>query len=156
MRKLVYSLVVLLVLTGSAIAANIPKVEDPRNGPGVWTIPVQNKSANVLEVGSLVQWDIASTTGTDDNAINVTASANTSLIAGVVHGTDCQPLSDCTIAIRGVVGVDVTGTVNANDPICPSSTGGLAIQCVGGDTEFQIGVAVSTGTTAEIKAYLKI
>ena len=130
MKKLLLSLVAILALAGVALAANIPSVVDPQNGPETWLTAVYNNSGSTLDVGDVVVWDIGSSTGDDDNYVTTTTTASTQIVAGVVYPAAIAAASTGSIAIKGIATCDVNSVgANAMSPLCTSTTGGSGTPC---------------------------
>lgn len=155
MRKFLFALLAVLLIAGMANAVSIPQSEDPNHGPGVWMVPVY--SAGALDVGDVVVWAIDDSTGDNDNWVETTTTANTSIVAGVVYPSAISAGGTGTIAIRGVVQVDVEGGIAAGDLLCTSSTAGTAKSC-GTQTIAaygQFGIATSAASSGEVLAVIQ-
>lgn len=134
MKKLFFFLALLLVC-GSASAANIPTAVDAKNYPIVWTESVYNGSGSNISTGRVVVWDFDTSdsdasTYYDDicNWVKVTATANDPWTAGVVP-IDNGILNGerGIIIIKGpAVVYDGTGydVLTANDIVASSTTSG--------------------------------
>ena len=66
MKKFVIFLAILLLVSFTGMAESQLFV-DPTAGPEVWVTSVYNNSGGALSAGSIVVWDIASSTGDNDN-----------------------------------------------------------------------------------------
>lgn len=123
MKKLVLSLLVTLMLFSVAYAGVIPWVVDPKNQVEVWTTSVYNDAGKELTAGEVVVWDIGDTNNTGyGNWVTVTATADTVLVAGVVYPSAIADKSAGTIAIYGMVDVDMIAAQTVADVICTSTT----------------------------------
>ena len=151
MRKKFLFLAALLFLARAVFAANIPDVEDPKDGPAVWLMPVYNNSGGTLDVGDVVVWDTDASTGDNDNYVNTTTTADTYIVAGVIYPADITAGNSGTIAIRGVVQVDVVSAEQlgvVNGPACTSGTAGAARSCTTNAAMFGHVTQVNSGTSA--------
>ncbi len=145
-----------LLIAGPVSAASIPGVEDPKDGPGVWLVPVFNNSGATLDEGDVVVWDISSSTGDNDNYVTRTTTADTFLVAGVITNSSVVDQSTGTIAIRGVVTVDTTTSVGIGSLMCSSGTAGSATQCsstVSDADAFGFATAASAAGTATVYVF---
>jgi len=161
MKKLLLALLAVLLFAGIAFAVSIPQSEDPKNGSQVTTVPVFNNSGSSIAAGSVVVWDIDSSTGDNDNWITTTTTNDTHVVAGVVFPSACATADTCTIAVRGVVDVNIGGygapggvygggTVEGS--LCTSPTAGKARNCVNESNRFGfVTQAVSSGV---VKAFI--
>ena len=132
MKKLLFLVLTLLLLSGVSFAASIPEGVDATTGPELWLTVVYNNSSNALDVGDVVIWDMDASTGDNDNYVNTTTTANyTGAIAGVVYPSAISAASVGSIVIRGPVAVDVLinqGT-GLDGYLCTSGTAGSAQDC---------------------------
>lgn len=156
MKKL-YSLILAFLLLGSglAFAVAIPEGEDAQNGPAVWLVPVYNNSGSSLSAGDVVIWDIDSSTGDDDNYVTTTTTADTVLVAGVVYRNTIAAASNGTIAIRGVVPVNMQtngGGSAVKGPLCTSTTAGKAKSCATDGNKF--GIVTTVVSSGSVNAFV--
>ena len=153
MKKLVLVLAILL-MCGVAQAANIPAMVDPVNSPEVWTTVVfSNESSTTLDAGDIVKWDIDNSTGDNKNYILGADSADTHLVAGVVYPADITAGNSGSIAIHGVVPVDVVGMgggIAAGSPVCSSSTEGSAGLCSTASKAIGFATAAPSGGSVNV------
>lgn len=155
MKKYLLSfLFALLFATGGAqlaCAVAIPEVEDPRDGPAVWLVPVYNNSGGTLDVGDVVIWDTEQSTGDNDNYVTTTTTAGTSIVAGVIYGSDIVAGESGKMAVHGVVSVDMAAGGNEVDgPVCTSPTAGSAMSCTDDDKAFGIVTTVTSSGSANV------
>ena len=133
MKKLFLSLMLALLMgPGVVFAANIPAVVDAETGgPEVWITSVYNNSGSTLSAGSVVVWDIGSSTGDNDNWVTTTTTADSYLVAGVVWPNSITAANTGSIAIKGPVTVNVQGGLQAAGGLaCTSGTAGEARSCI--------------------------
>lgn len=156
MKKKLLSLVALLLIAGVASAANIPRVEDAKDGPGVWTIPVYNNSGGTMDVGDVAIWDIYNSTGDNDNYVTRTNVRDTHLVAGVVYPVDIADGDVGTIAIRGVVQVDVSdgGLEVVNGLACTGTTAGAATSCAATSGGYSFGIVTQAASSGSALIYV--
>lgn len=151
-KLLLNSLFALLVLAGGANLAqaiSIPEGEDAKNGPAPWLVPAYNNTSSSLAAGSVVIWDIGSSTGDNDNYVNTTTTRDTYIVAGVVYPNAIAAGDTGTIATHGVVPVTVTSAgVTDAGPVCSSTTAGAAVSCSTNAAAF--GIATATGTSGNV------
>ena len=130
MKKLFLSLLALLLMAGVSVAASVPEAVDPVNGPEVWVTSVYNNSGSTLSAGDVVVWDIASSTGDNDNYVTTTTTTDTGIVAGVVWPAAIVAGASGSIAIRGAVTTNTTTpTIGANTAVCTGATAGKAAAC---------------------------
>lgn len=148
MKKL-FSMLVLatsLMIGSYAHAISIPVAEDAKGGPAPWLVPVYNNSGSSLAAGSVVVWQIASSTGADDNYVTTTTTADTAIVAGVVYKNAIAAGDTGVIAVHGVVPVTVGfGGNTVGGLLCSSSVAGSARTCANDDAGFGI---VTTAASA--------
>ena len=164
MRKLIFALLAVLLIAGMAYAVSIPQSEFPTEGPYIWTVPVYNNTTSTMDVGDCVIWDIGSSTGDDDNYVDlaIAGEEGTYLTAGVVVGNDIPSYGMGQIAVHGVVSVDTASTgqsVGAGD-ILFCGIGGNAGRGYNGTftTGWQyvpLGQATAASSSGAVKVYLK-
>ena len=132
-KHILNSLFALLLVAGGANLAHaisIPDGEDAVGGPGVWNIPVYNNSGGSLAVGDVVVWDNDSSTGDDDNYVTTTTTADTYIVAGVVWPSAIASASSGTIAVHGVVAVNMAGGgQTVKGMVCTSAVAKKAQSC---------------------------
>lgn len=152
MKKLLILAILLLGLASTSYAISIPEAEDPANGPAVWTVPVYNNSGGSLAVGSVVVWDIDSSTGDNDNWVTTTTTVDTSIVAGVVYSSAIAAASYGLIAVHGVVPVTtLAGHLSAVKGLaCSSGTAGSARSCTTNASAFGIVTTANTGTSTNV------
>jgi len=128
-RYLVLSLAILLV-AGLVYAANIPEYVKGDDGPEVWLTEVY--SAGAQDAGNVVIWAIDDSTGDNDNYVETTTTAETFNIAGVVYPIAIAAGDTGTIAIKGVVPVDIAdkSRLVVNGAACTSTTAGGIQACM--------------------------
>lgn len=150
MKKFLYSIFALLLLAGVSTAASIPPGVDPDNGgPEIWTTSVYNNSSSTVNAGDVVIWDIDQSTGTNDNWINTTTTANTHIVAGVVYPAAIASKDVGTIAIRGPVSVNYVNASQgllADGDVCAAGTAGKAQSCPGGSEQYKFGSVVGAAS----------
>jgi hypothetical protein len=127
MKKFLFLMLVILSFVGYANAESV--LIDPQDGPMITTVPVYNNSSYIMGVGSIVIWDIGSSTGDNDNYVNLTTTADTYLVAGIVYPAAIPSGKTGSIATYGIVDCDSVGTAYATAPLCTSTTQGLANVC---------------------------
>jgi len=129
MKKLFLLSLAVLLIAGYVWAADIPQSEDPKQGPAIWYLPVFNNTT-ALTKGDVVVWDISSSTGDNDNYVTTTTTADTFAVAGVVWPSDIAAGGRGTVAIKGVVDVNVrAGTTKTGSLLCTYTTAGAAGTC---------------------------
>lgn len=144
-------LAVLLMAGGLAHAISIPDGEDAKNGPAVWLVPVYNNSGSTMDVGDVAVWDISSSTGDVSNYVTTTTTAGTSIVAGIVYRNDIAAGDTGTIAVHGVVAVDMaSGGNTVNGPVCSSATAGSGMSCTDDDKAFGIVTTVTSSGSANV------
>ena len=158
MRKFLFLLMAILLVGGLVYAASIPQSEDAKNGPFPWLIQVYNNSGSTMDAGDVAIWDIASSTGDDDNYITTTTTVNTGPVAGVVYPSSIAAGDIGTIAIYGTVGVDVGTTftdIAAGTLLCTTAVAGNAQACLGGKEPYGFAYAVASPSSGSVQAVLK-
>lgn len=155
MKKLLNGLFALLLVCGGAQlahAVSIPEAEDASNGPAVWTVPVYNNSGGTLNVGDVVIWDSDNSTGDNDNYVTTTTTGDTYIVAGVVYPSAISAASNGTIAVHGVVAVNMTtgGGDTVKGPVCTSTTAGKARSCSTNAAMFGQVTTVTTSGSANV------
>ena len=159
MRKLFLLLALLLVMASGAMAAAIPQVTDPDNGPEVWLKDIYNADGGALAIGDVVVWDTVNSDGDNDNWVRRTTTADTWIVAGVVYPSAIEAGQTGSIAFHGVVDVTVTGSVIGDgSSLCSSTTAGSAYGCASGNGTGvnRFGFAVETGSSTSITSYLTL
>ena len=160
LRSLLLSALLTLSVTGAVQAANITSFFEPQQGIAeVWTTEVffnyDVSLTESLSAGDLVVWDIGSSTGDDNNWVVATSTADTFLVAGVVYPAAIGSGLAGSIAIRGIVDVDVNGPVQVGDLLCSSTTLGEADNCSDAADDINaFGFATEAGEDTAIKVYL--
>lgn len=132
MKKILLSLIAVLLLTGTVYAAGIPMATDPQNSPEVWTVEVYNNSGSALTSGTVVVWDMGSDTTDASYAyrtmwITTTTTADDINVAGVVVDPSIPASTEGTIAIWGPVytlTADSTDAVTANQVVGTTTVAG--------------------------------
>ncbi len=130
MKKLLLSLLAVLLLTGTVYAAGIPLAADPLNYPEVWTQEVYNNSGSALTSGTVVMWDCVSDSTDASFAyrtmwITTSQTAEDINTAGVVIDPSIPASTEGTIAIYGPVYTicsDSGDALTANDEVGSSAT----------------------------------
>ncbi len=139
MRKYLFLILALLLVSGIAGAANIPTAVDGKNYPIVWTESVYNGSGSTIATGSAVVWDFDTSdsdvsTSYDDmcNWVTTTTTASDPWTAGVT------PIDNAilngergTIIIRGPAVVNKGGstvTFTVNDHVGTTTTAGVVAE----------------------------
>ncbi len=147
MKKLFLTAFAILALASFALAANYPAI-NPNGNPSPATTVVYNNMATTASKGDTVCWDADASTGDDKNFITTTCGADSVNVAGVVWPVDITAKSSGSVAIFGVVNVNLeaANSVMADTPLCASSTAGKAEYCA--DDSYLIGIATETTTTA--------
>ena len=152
MRKLLFALLAVALIAGAAYAASIPQSEDPQAGPGVWLVPVY--SAGALDVGDVVVWAIDDSTGDNDNYVETTTTAETYLTAGVVFPNGIAAGGTGTIAIKGVVQVDVVsgehGGITEGSALCTTTTAGSVKACTTAAVNSRLGLATQSASSGTV------
>ena len=159
MKKFLLAILIVL-LAANVYAISIPDSEQIINATGeeaVWLMGVYNNHGSTLDVGDVVVWDIASSTGDNDYYVKKVSETDTFMVAGIVYGNDIAASSNGVIAVRGIVDVDVTGTVNAGTLLCTSNTNenGYATSCssITSDAD-AFGFSLQTISGLSTKAYI--
>jgi len=157
-------LAVLFVVSmiGVASAVNIPKIEDPTNGPAIWLLPVyNNETSTTIDAGDVAVWDIGNSTGDNDNYVIQSTAADTFLVAGIVYPVDIVAKSDGFLAIKGVVTVDVGAgnSVGTNSLLCSSAVAGAANTCSDSASDpnafgFSVAATSAGGAAGTVTAYI--
>jgi hypothetical protein len=130
-RLFILTALIVCLTVGIVYAANIVRVVDPQNQKEIWITEVYNDddASATMTAGSVVVWDIHSSTGDNDNYVTETSTADTGLVAGVVYPTDIAFGATGTIAIYGIVDVDTNGAQTVDDVLCTSTGVGVADDC---------------------------
>uniref|UniRef100_A0A6M3KGK8 Uncharacterized protein n=1 Tax=viral metagenome TaxID=1070528 RepID=A0A6M3KGK8_9ZZZZ len=149
MKKLLITAIALLLMTSFAMAADIPMV-NPESNPAPVITAVY--SASAVSAGDVVCWDADESTNDDKNYVTSTCGADAVHVAGVVWPSAIAEGNSGTIAIYGVVNVNLeTGHTDQNTGtiICASSTAGKAEKCA--TDAYNIGhlTEESSGDTAD-------
>ncbi len=135
MRKLFLALFAILFVVGVANATNIPSTVDPENSAEIWITSVYNytgSGATEADVGDVVCWDIDNSTDDNKNWVIQCATADTTLVAGVVYQAAIKGGDVGTIAIKGPVQTDCIYLQTVDGPACSSATAGSATSCAEG------------------------
>ncbi len=110
MKKYLFLILAILLVTGVAQAGQIPTVVDPANYPEIWTTEVYNNysTTSAIVSGHVVVWDFNSVSSpaayTDRlNYVTLTSTADDIRVAGVVVDDKINYQETGTIAIRGPV-----------------------------------------------------
>ena len=170
MKKLLFISLAVLLIAGSAYAISLPQSEvGDSGGPFVWTQQVYNNTADssgynssaTLDVGDVVVWDILNSTGDNDNYVTLTTTADTYLVAGVVYPNAIAAGDTGTIAIRGVVKVDIAqagaSNITLGSLVCTSTTAGAANVCSSSTSDTDaIGFAVAAPGSADVLSFINI
>ena len=160
MKKLLFISLAILLIAGVAGAVSMPQSEYAEEGPFVWTVPVFNNSGGTMDVGDVAVWQFSSSTGDNDNYVTTTTTADTLLVAGVIYPNDILNQDSGTMAIRGVVSIDVIangtiGTTNTGFLLCTSGTAGAAQRCSDPATDAEaFGFATSTFDGSNVTGYI--
>lgn len=121
MRKILFSLLAVLLLVGVANATEIPGTVEPKNYPTVWTETVYNGSGATIVSAYVVEWDFDVSDSTnnwyDDMCpwVQTASAADSIWTAGVLpYGRDLADGEIGQIIIRGpaYVMAGASGTVN--------------------------------------------
>jgi len=156
MKRILFIALAVLFIAGTASATVIT---NPKAGPSLEVTSVYNNSGGDLEVGTVVIWDIDSSTGDDDNYVN-TSTTESDLVAGVVYGSSCITASACNIVTRGPVDVDLEAGANGNCAadalLCVGSVAGDAQTCTTvANNKHAFARCVATGAAGgTVKAYV--
>ena len=159
MKKFVIFLAILLLVSFTGMA-QAQLFVDPVAGPEVWVTSVYNNSGSSLSAGDVVIWDIASSTGDNDNYVTTTTAVDTTLIAGVVFPNSIGTGEIGSIAVRGA-GIKVNtiagGSVAVGTSLCTGATAGSASVCseTGGDPN-RIGFCTSANTGSSCTAFISV
>ena len=159
MKRLFYILLTILLFSGIAYSANVPEGVDSTAGPEVWLTEVYNNYTTELGVGDLVVWDFDSATGDNDNYVTATTTADTFAIAGIVYPSAIPAVRSGTIAIRGVVAVDLVSSpghqATTNSLMCSSTTATKANRCSSTTSDSDaFGFLTTTPSTTSGTVYL--
>ena len=159
MKKFLFTILIVL-LAVNVYAISIPDTEQIINASGeeaVWLMGVYNNEGATLDAGDVVVWDIASSTGDNDYYVKKVSETDTFMVAGIVYGKDIASSSNGVIAVKGIVDVDVTGTVNTGTLLCTSNTteNGYATACssVTSDAD-AFGFSLGNISSGSVKAYI--
>jgi hypothetical protein len=158
MRKYLVCLLSLLLFAGVAFGASIPSSVNPKEGPEIWLTEVYNNSGSALDAGDVVVWDIASSTGDNDNYVTTTTTKDTALVAGVVYPAGISASASGSIAIRGVVDCDTLTAVDglgASSFLCTSATAGDGKACTNTNNAYAITTAASSSGSATCYVFVK-
>ena len=151
MRKFLYSVLAILFFVGVAYARSIPSGVDTKAGPSVELEGVYNNSGGTLAVGSVVVWDIVSSTGDNDNYVTTTTTAGTYIVAGVVYPNAIATGDSGQIAVRGVVSTLVAnGLQTDNGPACSGTIAAKASTCTNDAANFGFVTTGVSGGSANI------
>lgn len=159
MNKLLTSVLALLLLASGqqlAHAIAIPEAEDADNGPAIWLVPVYNNASATVSAGDVVIWDIDASTGDNDNWITTSTAGDTGGVAGVVYGSSIAAGNKGTIAVHGVVPVNMQGGGNSvKGPVCTGTVAGKARSCTTTTLEANRFGNVTQATTSGV-AYVNV
>ena len=153
MKKLLLSLIAVLLLTGTVYAAGIPLAVEPKASPEVWTQEVYNNSGSALTSGTVVVWDCVSDS-TDASFAYRTSWITTSTtvddinVAGVVLDSSIPDATEGTIAIYGPIYArcaDSSDPVTLDTCVGVSGTSGQAGDSGGGANTGVLGWAIQSG-----------
>jgi len=147
-KRLFLIILAVLLMVGSAYAISIPQSEDASNGPAIWLVQVYNNDTATVAAGDVLVWEISESTGDNDNYVNVTSTADTQLVAGVVWPSAIAAGAKGTMAVRGVVDCDINaGGVASLGTICTSTTEGEGGRCLDDNAAYAIATAANIGAT---------
>ncbi len=153
MKKILFSVLALLLLAGVASAAQIPGVVAPEAFPEIWTTEVYNNysSQSYITSGYVVVWDFNSVSSpaayTDRlNYVTLTTTADDIRVAGVVLDNSIPYQGTGTIAIKGPV---YAYTADSADAVTASQ----AVATAGGNKIGQCGQAGSATVNTGILGY---
>ena len=153
MKKLLTFLLAIFLMVGVASAASIPQSERATEGPGIWYLPVYNSDTTDLAAGDVVVWEVSASTGDNDNWVQDTTTADTTITAGVIWPSTIAVGDSGTMAIRGVVDCDINaGGVLTDSPLCTSTTAGEAKSCTTPGNRF--GMSLAAGGSTTVKCYI--
>ena len=148
MRKLLIFAVVFLFMGSIAMAANIPIV-DPETNPSPVTTVVYSSAA--VTAGDVVCWAADGSTSYDKNWVDTTCGADAWHVAGVVWPFAIGAGDSGTIAIYGIVPVNLEGSDKlAGSPLCASSTTAKAEGCA--DDSYIIGITTEDALGGDVIA----
>lgn len=161
--KKFFLIVALLGIAGIVHAANIQQFIEPKSGgPEVWVDSVYNASNTDMDVGDVVIWTIADSTGDNDLWVTTTTGGATNTTAGkqagVVYPNAIASGDIGSIAVWGAgVAVDTDASVTAaGDFICVGATAGSAAKCAQVDAAIYGGLGFCTSTPASSSCVAKI
>ena len=159
MKKLFLLSLAILLVVGTSWAISIPQSENAENGPAIWYVPVYNDDT-AFDVGDVLEWKINNSTGDNDNYVEQADSVDTYLVAGVCWPSAIAAGDTGTMAVKGVVTVDILSTHTEIEPgtlLCSSATNGAADACSNSTSDadaFGFAVANDDATNNTVKAYL--
>lgn len=162
MKKLVLAFLSILVLTGVVYAAAISQSIDAKTQTETWLISVYNNSGSEMDVGDVAIWDIADSTGDNDNYVQSSATADTFLVAGVVFPNAIAAEDVGTIIVKGTAAVDLITSgsylpVEAGCSLCTSATDGSAQICSDATTDpNSFGFCTSAPSGGSCTAYINV
>lgn len=150
MRKLLlFSLAILFVMSGVALADSVPLTEDAKNYPIVWTADIYNGSGATIVSGYIVEWDFAVSDSTENENddmcpwVQVASEADVWTMGVVPYGRSIPNGSPGTVIIRGAAYVLEGSNGVTADAIAESDGSGLAQDMdVTGNNEGSIGVCI--------------
>jgi len=156
-RFLPVFLAILLLLSFTGLV-DAQKIVDTADGPEVWVTSVYNNSTSTISAGDIVVWDISSSTGDNDNYVNTTTTADTTLAAGIVWPADIAGKSIGSIAIRATgITVNTLGGTTVPTSLCTSGTTGRADACSesAGDPN-RVGYCTAADSSKSCVAYISV
>jgi hypothetical protein len=151
MKKILLLVLAVLLMTGVAMATNIPTATDPKNYPTVWTEIVYNGSGSDIVSAKCVSWDFDtsdSDAGTifDDMApwVKLTSTADDIWTAGVVPlGYNIVNGTVGRIVIKGPAVVWNNGTAaTVNTVVSAGSSGQVYDEAANATDEAVLGVCI--------------
>lgn len=163
MKRYLFILAALLLVSGVAVAANIPMVVAPGDGPEIWTTEVYNDSGAALSSGSVVVWDYTDSDMYDYDLrrmyVTTSTTADDVAVAGIVVSPTIAAGDTGTIAIWGPVKarLDAIGDTSAGQLVGNSSTtAGRVSDFAGEATDVAVlGFCVDADITGDVAdAYL--
>lgn len=132
MKKILLTVLALLLMAGVASAASIPLVMDPGNQPEIWIQSVHNNDTVALTSGTVVVWAMASDTEDASYAyrtswIDQSSTADDINVAGVVVSDSIPAGGNGEICIYGPVYAlcaDSTDAVTADQTVACTTVEG--------------------------------
>lgn len=155
MKKYLFVILALLLLSGVANAANIPVGVDPQNYPEVWTQEVYNGSGATINSASIVIWDYDTSnpdgTWNDDRCAYIKAPTEADDIwtAGVTpFGTDVANGTTTSIIIRGPAFVKTGASGTVNTLVGSTATSGATVDYAAGTDDCAAGRVIKADSTS--------